>query len=60
MDEFADLEDELRFNKISADTESIKSLVKSIEYDGLDQLYSSQNGVQNRMFPRELLLWSLA
>jgi len=36
MDEFADLEDELRFDEISADTESIKSLVKSIECDGLD------------------------
>ena len=36
MDEFADLEDELKFDQISVDPESIKSLVKSIEYDGLE------------------------
>jgi len=36
MDEFADLEDELRFDRTSVDTESIHSLVKSIEYDGLE------------------------
>jgi|GEM_PF-791180 hypothetical protein len=36
MDEFADLEDELRSDQISADTESIKSLVKSIEYNELE------------------------
>ena len=36
MDEFADLEDELRFDEISVDTESIKSLVKSIEYNELE------------------------
>ena len=36
MDEFADLEEELRFDKISVDNESIKSLVKSIEYNELE------------------------
>ena len=36
MDEFADLEDELKFDKISVDNESIKSLVKSIEYNQLE------------------------
>ena len=36
MDEFADLEDELGFDEISVDTESIKSLVKSIEYNELE------------------------
>ena len=36
MDEFADLEDELRFDRTSVDTESIHSLVISIEYDGLE------------------------
>ena len=40
MDEFADLEDELRLDRISVDTESnkslVKSLVKSIEYNELE------------------------
>ena len=36
MDEFAELEEELRFDKISVDNESIKSLVKSIEYNELE------------------------
>ena len=36
MDEFTDLEEELRFDKISVDNESIKSLVKSIEYNELE------------------------
>ena len=36
MDEFADLEDELRFDRTGVDSESIHSLVKSIEYDGLE------------------------
>ena len=36
MDEFADLEDELRFEQRSVDTESIQSLVKSIEYNELE------------------------
>ena len=36
MDEFADLEDELKFDQISVDTESIESLVKSIEYNELE------------------------
>lgn len=36
MDEFADLEIDLRSDQISVDTESIKSLVKSIEYNELE------------------------
>jgi len=36
MDEFKDLEDELRFDQIIVDTESIKSLVKSIAYNQLE------------------------
>ena len=35
MDEFADLEIDLGSDQISVDTESIKSLVKSIEYNEL-------------------------
>ena len=49
MDEFEDLEDELRFDQISADTESIKSLVKSIAYNQLEptMLFTEQSSNWN-------------